>query len=178
VGKRRGLRTAAQQPTRNIAGSSLSSDSRIGSIAPKCRVPVTALMAWPNFHREMEERSTNRWQHRLKREHPTCTERINRSPKSADGRVATGLVGARSMNRAKSKNTVRLLPFLPDGMVTDRSSPSRVRYAAKNAPLTAPGRSANPPPGRKGTFVGKANQNLLDTDRPSHGRPLHVLRTG
>jgi hypothetical protein len=30
---------------------------------------VTASMAWPNFHREMEERSTNRWQHRLKREH-------------------------------------------------------------------------------------------------------------
>src|SRR5439155_22179665 len=29
-----------------------------------------------------------RWQHRLKREHPTCTER-NRSTKSADGRVAT-----------------------------------------------------------------------------------------
>src|SRR5450755_4822634 len=46
-------------------------------------------MAWPNFHREMEERSTNRWQHRLKREHPTCTERTNRSLKSADGRVAT-----------------------------------------------------------------------------------------
>jgi hypothetical protein len=40
---------------------------------------VTALMAWPNFYREMEERSTNRWQHRLKREHPTCTERVNRS---------------------------------------------------------------------------------------------------
>ena len=40
---------------------------------------MTALMAWPNFHREMEERSTIRWQHRLKREHPTCTERISRS---------------------------------------------------------------------------------------------------
>jgi hypothetical protein len=39
---------------------------------------------------KMEERSTIRWQHRLKREHPTGTERNkNRSMKSADGRVAT-----------------------------------------------------------------------------------------
>jgi hypothetical protein len=38
--------------------------------SPQRRVPVTASMAWPNFHREMEERSTNRWQHRLQREHP------------------------------------------------------------------------------------------------------------
>src|ERR1700690_3089617 len=77
------------------------------------------------------------------------------------------------MNRAKSKNTVRLLPFLPDGMVTDRSSPSRVRYAAKNAPLTAPGRSAHPPARKEREILGKANQNLLDADRHSHGRPLH-----
>src|SRR5712692_5850249 len=34
-------------------------------------------------------RSIIRWQHRLKREHLTCTERPNRSQKSADGRVAT-----------------------------------------------------------------------------------------
>ena len=37
-------------------------------------------------------------------------------------------------------------------MVTERFSPSRVRYAAQNAPLTAPGRSANPPLGRKVVF--------------------------
>ncbi|SRR6266496_226520 len=36
-----------------------------------------------------KDRSTIRWQHRLKRERPTCTERKNRSSKSADGRVAT-----------------------------------------------------------------------------------------
>src|SRR5271156_6676105 len=92
--------------------------------------------------------------------------------KSADGRVATALVGTRSKELRKDKKTGRLPPFLPDGMVTERSSPSRVRYAAKNAPLTAPGRSAHPPPGRKGRILGKANQNLLDTDRPSHGRPF------
>jgi hypothetical protein len=36
---------------------------------------VTALIAWPSFIFEMEPRSINRWQHRLKREHLTCTER-------------------------------------------------------------------------------------------------------
>src|SRR5690242_1090952 len=36
----------------------------------------------------MEERSTNRWQHRLQRERPTCTERQSLT-KSADGRMAT-----------------------------------------------------------------------------------------
>src|SRR5271168_936325 len=126
-------------------------------------------MAWPDFHREMEERSTNRWQHRLQREHPTCTERNKSLTKSADGRVATGLVGARSMNRAKTKNTVRLLPFLPDGMVTDRSSPSRVRYAAKNAPLTAPGRSAHPPARKEREILGMANQRQIK---------IYLTRTG
>ncbi len=49
---------------------------------------MTASMAWPNFQLFMEERSPNRWQHRLKRERPTCTERQSLI-KSADGRVAT-----------------------------------------------------------------------------------------
>ena len=75
---------------------------------------MTASMAWPNFHREMEERSTNRWQRRLKREHPTCTERRSLT-KSADGRVATGLVWARRNNASKTKNRERLsLSFLTE----------------------------------------------------------------
>jgi hypothetical protein len=37
---------------------------------------VTASIACPEFHSYgMELRSTIRWQHRLKREHPTFTER-------------------------------------------------------------------------------------------------------
>jgi hypothetical protein len=73
---------------------------------------VTASMAWPNFHREMEERSTNRWQHRLKREHPTCTERNQKSLiESADGRVATGLAWARRKNASKTKNPEATAPF-------------------------------------------------------------------
>jgi len=54
VGERRGLRTTAQQQTGAIAGSRIVSDSLIRSTAPQRRLPLTALMAWPNFHREME----------------------------------------------------------------------------------------------------------------------------
>src|SRR5207237_5093669 len=61
---------------------------RKGKTKAKRRVPVTALIAWPTFIFEMEERSPIRWQHRLKREHPTCTERKSLI-ESADGRVAT-----------------------------------------------------------------------------------------
>src|SRR5450755_53050 len=111
-------------------------------------------MAWPNFHREMEERSTNRWQHRLKREHPTCTERSNRSRRvRMEGwrqHCAKGLWAAVSVGKRKS--SAWRSTFLPSGMVAERSSPSMVRYAAQNAPLTAPGRSANPPLGRKVDF--------------------------
>ena len=107
---------------------------------------MTASMAWPNFHREMEERSKIRWQHRLKREHPTCTERSKSLIEECGwkGGDRVGL-GAEQEREQRPKIPKRLLPFLPDGMVTDRSSPSRVRCAAKNAPLTAPGRSEHPP---------------------------------
>ena len=46
-------------------------------------------------------------------------------------------------------------------MVTDRSSPSRVRYAAKNAPLTAPGRSAHPPARKEREILGMAKQKQI-----------------
>ena len=63
---------------------------------------MTALIAWPTLIFKMEERSTNRWQHRLKRERPTCTERKSLT-QSADGRVATGptRLGRRSDEQPK-----------------------------------------------------------------------------
>jgi hypothetical protein len=67
-------------------------------------------------------------------------------------------LGAKQELRKHQKKSERLPPFLPDGMVTDRSSPSRVRYAAPNAPLTAPGRSAHPPVRKKREISGKAKQ--------------------
>ncbi len=47
-----------------------------GKAKAQSRVSVTASIAWPDFHSyEWNERSKIRWQHRLKREHPTGTER-------------------------------------------------------------------------------------------------------
>ncbi|MGC1438361.1 MAG: hypothetical protein WA847_20870, partial [Terriglobales bacterium] len=37
----------------------------------------------------------------------------------------------------------------------------------------APGRSEHPPVMKEREILGKTNQNLLDADRHSHGRPLH-----
>jgi hypothetical protein len=68
---------------------------------------VTALIAWPTSILEMEERSTNRWQHRLKREHPTCTGRESLT-KSADGRVAT--VATRRGEKTLCDETTKEIP--------------------------------------------------------------------
>ncbi len=63
----------------------------------------------------MKTRSINSWQHRLKREHPTGTER-NRSSKSADGRVATVATAARkSLVQRKEKRTL----LTPTGLLME-----------------------------------------------------------
>src|ERR1700685_872201 len=79
----------------------------------------------------------------------TRTPNLHRANKSAHRRVR--MEGWRQgwgakQERRKDQQSGTTAPFLPDGMMTDRSSPSSVRYAANNALLTAPGRSANPPP--------------------------------
>src|ERR1035441_2387771 len=90
VGRWRSIRTAAQHEADDISSSLVDRNTA----EAQSRVPVTAQMAWPNFYlRWWKPRSPNRWQHRLKREHPTCTERESLI-KSADGRVATGLNSA------------------------------------------------------------------------------------
>jgi hypothetical protein len=53
-------------------------------------------MAWPNFHREMESEVENQVAAPAETRTPNL-HRANKSlTKSADGRVATGLVGTRS----------------------------------------------------------------------------------
>jgi hypothetical protein len=39
------------------------------------RDQVTATNSWPSSFEKREQRSIHRWQHLLKRGHPTCTER-------------------------------------------------------------------------------------------------------
>ena len=77
---------------------------------------MTALMAWPNFHREMEGEVENQ----VAAPAATRTPNLHRAKQeslieSADGRVATGLVWARRKNASKTKNRERLsLSFLAE----------------------------------------------------------------
>jgi hypothetical protein len=108
----------------------------------KRRVPVTASMAWPTPSTKMAERSTNRWQHRLKREHPTGTERTKRSTKSADGRVATVVATRQEKTTCPTKKRQNPLD-------SDRPSHGR-RYTQNQIPLTpAPRWHSLPPTSRK-----------------------------
>jgi len=84
-------------------------------------------MAWPNFHREMEREVDKQVAAPAATRTPNLHRASKALTKSADGRVATGLVWARRKNANKTKNRERPLPFLRGGMVTERSSPSRVR---------------------------------------------------
>ena len=69
--------------------------------------------------------------------------------------------------------------FLSSGMVPERSSPSRVRCAAQNAPLTAPGRSEKPA-AKKGRWNFR-KANLTATGLLMEGaleiRKLLILKT-
>jgi len=107
VGEWRGLRTTAQQPSGAIAGGRIVQvhGSETPRPAPSSGDCVNGLAQLPSRD---GKRSTIRWQHRLQREHPTCTERNkNRSPKSADGRVATGVVGARRNGKKRKEQESR-----------------------------------------------------------------------
>jgi hypothetical protein len=56
-------------------------------------------MAWPNFHREMEREVDKQVAAPAETRTPNLHRAKQKSlTKSADGRVATGLVGARSNN--------------------------------------------------------------------------------
>jgi hypothetical protein len=67
---------------------------------------VTALMAWPNFHREMETEVENQVAAPAETRTPNWHRAKQKSLiESADGRVATGLVWARK-KRKKRKNQI------------------------------------------------------------------------
>ncbi len=92
MGERRSVRAAAQQPAESRCRWQHKGKIILRKEKTKAqsRVPVTASIAWPRFYRlRWKGRSIIRWQHRLKRERPTCTERTKSLIESADGRVAT-----------------------------------------------------------------------------------------
>jgi hypothetical protein len=56
---------------------------------------VMKLIRHPSVIKGMAHRAINRWQHRLNRERPTCTERNQSRLESADGSMATVALGGR-----------------------------------------------------------------------------------
>src|SRR6202049_3130957 len=68
-----GLRAGEKVRFARASQSPLSLEGKVKAQAPSAGDCVNGLAQL--LSTKMEERSTNRWQHRLKREHPTCTER-------------------------------------------------------------------------------------------------------
>jgi len=87
--------------TGTAAGSRIVKIHRFGSTAPQRRVPVTALIAWPNFHPTMEGKVENQ----VAAPAETRTPNLHRANKSliesADGRVATAWVLAQRNQEEK-----------------------------------------------------------------------------
>jgi hypothetical protein len=71
---------------------------------------VTALIAWPRLYsNEQNHRALIRWQHRLNRERPTCTERPESLLESAHGSMAT-VATRREEKTVNVKPPTRLTP--------------------------------------------------------------------
>jgi hypothetical protein len=136
---------------------------------------VTASMAWPNFHRKMETEVDNQ----VAASAATRTPNLHRAKKSliesADGRVATAWLWAQSKKRKHRKS--RATAPIPSRRNGDRAVLAvKGSLRRKERALDRSGPLCTPSAMKEWDDLGKTNQNLLDVDRPSHGRPLHVLR--
>ena len=120
------------------------------------------------------ERSPIRWQHRLKREHPTCTERPSLI-KSADGRVATVAEGTTYLGLVAIPRP--WASFLPRVIVAERSSPSRVRLRRAERALDR-SRPLCPNTARKKRKNGdQSKQNLTTTGLLMEGHSASYSET-
>src|SRR5262249_52906830 len=72
---------------------------------------------------QRNDRSLIRWQHRLKRERPTCTERNDSLLESADGSMATA---AKARKNLENKNETRN-PLTPTGLLMEGDYTHRTR---------------------------------------------------
>ena len=84
-------------------------------------------MAWPRFDSEKSgTKGAKRWQHRLKRERPTCTERNESLLESADGSMAT------AATRQENKKPCSMKP-VKNPLDSDRPSHGRPFHAKSGA---------------------------------------------
>jgi hypothetical protein len=70
-------------------------------------------MTWPRSRSpQRNRRSTIRWQHRLNRERPTCTERRDSLLESANGSMAVAATRREAILMKKTNESTRLPPPL------------------------------------------------------------------
>ena len=126
---------------------------------PKRRVPVTASNAWPTSIVEMEREVENQ----VAAPAATRTPNLHRAQEtlieSADGRVAT-VLARKGLWVTALERTKQPVHVGPPSCLAEwwQSGPRRQGFAcaAQNAPLTAPGRSANPSARKEGWISGRA----------------------
>ena len=83
---------------------------------------MTASMAWPNFHREMEREVDNQVAAPAETRTPNLHRAKQKSlTKSADGRVATGLAGVRRNGKKRKEQESRSDCPFPSWRNSDRS---------------------------------------------------------
>ena len=79
---------------------------------------ATALIAWAQLCiLEMEPRSINRWQHRLKREHPTCTERSKALIEECGWKG--GDSGDSAGKKQRGQTMPKRIPLTPTGLLME-----------------------------------------------------------
>ena len=92
---------------------------------------MTASMGWSTSAFDEEERSPNRWQHRLKREHPTCTERtIAHEECGWKGGDGTSVVSRKYVNKV-----ARFSPRLSPPSLSRQTVDASAKRAASNGAL-------------------------------------------
>ena len=81
---------------------------------------MTASKPWPTSIFKMEKRSTNSWQHRLKRERPTCTERKIAHEECGWKGGDSGNSAHREIlsNEKKQQNHLTPIGLLMEGLIT------------------------------------------------------------
>ena len=111
----RGALTAFGEPEiKTFVKVSIDESLKLETALSQLRTPKRVVVLGPPFIEKMEARSTNRWQHRLKRERPTCTERIRIAPRECGWKHGvSGRLGERNPNDTPRRSRIDLTPTGP-----------------------------------------------------------------
>ena len=133
---------------------------------------MTALMAWPSFHREMEAEVDNQVAAPAETRTPNLHRAKQKSLIEECGWKGGDRVGLGAEEERKQDQKSRATAPFPSWRNGDRSVLAvKGSLRRKERALDRSGPLCTPSAMREREILGKANQNLLDADRHSHGRP-------